>query len=744
MGDQALTSNRKHWLRYRIPVAIAIVGVLICGISTWLQWSIIQSQRELVLKEAIDNQWNAFRTEITRAEDLQQAVAAFLEVSEGASWEQFEGFAAKLPSVNFQAVSFAPHVSGAKRRAYETMLRESRIPGFGGIWESGEDRQPRVAADRSSYFPVTYLYPLTFNQRALGYDLLSEPHRQRAILLAIETGRTVRTEPIRLVQDPTRWAFLAFKAVYGPPSKNTGSDTSHPELLGIVSGVYQYESLLESAITHNGVTGHDIALFDPRRPSSPVYVHYSRGVSDDKPNLDRPMTVLAESRGARMAAANAMNDGLLALFIPFRGELTSWWRQLNVTICITLAIGLLLTAALVWNETRAQRLKIEAEKANEGKTRFLAAASHDLRQPMYALQLFAEGLHHEIGEHERAGPLIQRLNDSIDALSALLDSLLDISALETGGLSKNVEHVPVQALLRQIERLHTPVAIARGLRFSVVSSKAWIRTDPDLLLRVLENLVANALKYTESGGVVVGCRRRANALSIEVWDTGVGIPIAQQDQIFGEFFRLDHAGQRHTKGLGLGLAIVDRIARLLGHPIRVRSVPGRGSMFAADVPYGEEHQNVDRPTEVEDFMNTLRDARVIVIDDDKDIVDATRQVLERWGCIVTGFSSGADALHALGKETSKPQLLICDHELGHGEDGLSSIRSIRHLYSQSIPAILVSGNQARDLVLAAHRDGVEMLVKPIAPARLRQVMQRLLANRLSATDRKAGSEQQSA
>ena len=701
-------------------------------------------QQELDVTEAIHRRWDAFRIEVKRAEDLQDTVVAFFETSENVGREQFEAFAAKLPSVNFQAISFAAYVPAAKRAEFERRMRADSWT-VSRIWEldAGGQRQP--AAARDAYFPVTYLYPPGGNLEALGFDLVSELRRKRALFAAIETGKTVRTEPIRLVQDPEHWAFLVFKPVYVRPKRATLGDTRQPELVGIVSAVYQFRSFLDAVVRRTGIAGQHIVLFDTMQPSFPVYVHYSRAVPHEKPDLEHPLTVIASAAGARSVTVAAMQRELSGVFFP-AGVGATWWRQINATILATLVIGLLLTAALVWNHVRAYRLasrlseateelrlkKEEAEKANVAKSRFLAAASHDLRQPMHALQLFAEALHHDIGHPERAGRLILRLQDSIGAMSGMLDALLDISALEAGTLKKAVHDFPVQVLLRRLENTFAPLAVERGLRFRLVTSKAWIRSDPELLARIVENLVSNAIKYTHSGGVVVGCRRRADALSIEVWDSGVGIPAAHQTEIFQEFFQLDNPERDRSKGLGLGLAIVDRIARLLDHRIHIRSVPGRGSMFAVDVPYGDKAQNVAVPAAIQDVISRFAEVRVAVIDDENEIVDATKQVLEGWGCVVIGASSEAEMLEALRRRSVTPDFLICDYQLRDAEDGLSVIHNIRLAYGKSIPAVLISGNAAPERVRAARDSGIDLLQKPVAPARLRQAMQHLLVRRSGA------------
>jgi len=727
--------GRHHW----IAIAIAVSGTLVFVGLAWLQSSVIRMQREVDITEAIHSRWDAFRIEVRRAEDLQDTVVAFLESTQDVGREQFEAFAAKLPPVHFEAISYAARVPAAKRAQFERGMRADGWP-VSRIWERDTGGQQQEAAARDAYFPVTYLYPGAGNLAALGFDLASEPRRRRALFAAIETGKTVRTEPIRLVQSPEHWAFLVFKPVYAQPKHAASGDPGQPELVGIVSAVYQYRSFLDAVVTRTEIAGQHIALFDTMQATLPVHVHYSRAVPQERPDLEFRQKVIAAAAGAHSLSVAAMQHELTAVFLPASVD-PAWWNEINVSILATLLIGLLLTAALVWNHVRTYRLaarlgeatrelrlkKEEAEKASVAKSRFLATASHDLRQPMHALGLFVESLRAEIGGPERARHLLDRIQSSIIWLEQMFDALLDISLLDADVIEKKVRDFPVQTLLARLDTLYSRFAIERGLRFSVAASSAWIRSDPALLDRVLQNLVSNAIKYTQEGGVVLGCRRHASALSIEIWDSGPGIAREHQAEIFQEFFQIDNPERDRSKGLGLGLAITQRIASLLGHPVRLRSVPGRGSVFAIEVPYGDAAQGGAVHLAMQDAIEPFAGVRVAVIDDEPEIVEATTRLLERWGCVVLGADSEAQMLELLGRNAGAPDFLICDYRLRQGQDGLSVIRNIRAATRKNLPAVLISGDTAPEHVEKARASGIDMLRKPVAPARLRQVMRHLLS-----------------
>lgn len=373
--------------------------------------------------------------------------------------------------------------------------------------------------------------------------------------------------------------------------------------------------------------------------------------------------------------------------------------------------------------------KDEAERANRSKSRFLAAASHDLRQPIHALRLFVEILRDELAGHARAGTLLTRIQSSVESMSAMFDALLDISRLEAGVIETRLQDFPAHGLLRQLELMFAPVAAQRGLRFGVIASSAWLRSDPALLDRLLQNLVSNALKYTQTGRVLVGCRRRSNGLSIEVWDTGPGIAPEHHREIFQEFFQVEGLGREDGKGLGLGLAIVERISGLLGHPIRVRSAPGRGSMFAVEVPYGR-HATVAaapsaRPSAAPRQFGGLR---VGVIDDDATILQAMADLLVLWGCAPLCAQSVEELLDRLNGGNKRLHMLICDYRLEAGYNGIEAIERVRRSVGGRLPAILVTGDTAPDRLKEARDSGLQLLHKPVAPEHLREIMHQLLVS----------------
>jgi len=364
--------------------------------------------------------------------------------------------------------------------------------------------------------------------------------------------------------------------------------------------------------------------------------------------------------------------------------------------------------------------------ANLAKSRFLAAASHDLRQPLHALNLFVAQLRDESRPTLR-DQLIARIDAAVSAMNELFEALLDMSRLDAGVLEPNLTEFPIERLLKRIETTFTGAAREKGLRLGIVSSSAWVRSDFILLERIVLNLVSNAVRYTPYGGVVIGCRPRGNRLRINVWDSGPGIPQDQQRHIFGEFYQLGGRQPDRGAGLGLGLSIVDRLGHLLGHPVELASRPGKGSCFSISVPLlaarSPTPEALEPPATVPD---PARGRLIVVIDDDALVLDGMRGILLSWGCrVVTGASDTA-ALAQLAQEGGQPDLIISDFQLANGRTGIEAIERLRGARDAAIPAFLISGDTAPERLREASASGYQLVHKPVPPMVLRTMLNRLL------------------
>jgi two-component system, chemotaxis family, CheB/CheR fusion protein len=375
--------------------------------------------------------------------------------------------------------------------------------------------------------------------------------------------------------------------------------------------------------------------------------------------------------------------------------------------------------------------KRQAQQANAAKSRFLAGASHDLRQPLQTLALL-QGLLARTVEGERAQKMVARLDETVGAMSGMLNTLLDINQIEAGTVHAELVSFPINELFDRLKDEFTYHAKAQRLAFSVVSCGLSIRSDPRLLEQMIRNLLSNALKYTKRGKVLLGCRRRAGMLSIEIWDTGIGIPDAELQAIFEEYHQLDNAARERSRGLGLGLSIVQRLGNLLGHPVRVRSQPGKGSVFAIEVTLPLdgaalelEHQNGIDEEKVEEVHRT---GNILVIEDDPEVRELLELFFTDEGHGVATAPDGIVALELVARGTFRPDLIVADYNLPNGMDGLAVTAKLRENLHRQIPALILTGDISTvTLRYIALQDCVQ-LNKPVKLKELTQAIQRLLPN----------------
>ena len=360
----------------------------------------------------------------------------------------------------------------------------------------------------------------------------------------------------------------------------------------------------------------------------------------------------------------------------------------------------------------------QLELANLAKSRLVAAASHDLRQPLHALGLFVAQWRNtkESSEQRR---IAARVETAVGALGELLDALLDISKLDAGALVPEMASFPLDPLLKRVEATFLETARGKGIRLRVRSSREWVHSDQVMLERVLINLVSNAVRYTSRGGIVLAARRRGHNVRIEVWDSGIGIPQKEQPHIFEEFYQVA-ATRKEGGGLGLGLAIVDRLCRLLGHPLDLASVTGRGTRFTLEVPAVAPLpvENAQARPSI-DLTDPMRATRVLVIDDDPLVLDSMDGLLKGWGCSVTAAGTAAEALAVIQENGEKPGVIVCDYDLSNGETGTHVIAQLRRALGAPVPAILITGDVAQLRLLENEAEGYPLLRKPVSPMTLR-------------------------
>jgi Na+/proline symporter/signal transduction histidine kinase len=389
------------------------------------------------------------------------------------------------------------------------------------------------------------------------------------------------------------------------------------------------------------------------------------------------------------------------------------------------------TEELTRLNTELGRAKADAEQANLSKTRFLAAATHDILQPLNAARLYVTTLAERSSQADAR--LVSNIEASLDAMEEIFGALLDISRLDSGAMKAEIVSFRIEELLRQLEVEFAPLAHEKGLQLKFVSCTAVVRSDRRLLRRLLQNLVSNAVKYTPEGRVLVGCRRAASCIHIHVYDTGLGIPASEKAAIFHEFCRLDQ-GAKIARGLGLGLSIVERISRILNHKLVLESTLGRGSRFSVHVPRSDAVPLIAAPQLVPG-ADRVRFSRmtVLCLDNDTAILDGMEMLLGGWGCRVLKAVNIEEAVAAVVQAKVSLDGLLVDYHLGSG-NGIAAIRELRRRFGADLTAILITADRSPHLRQEARADDVQVMNKPLKPAALRAVLSQWRVQRASAAE----------
>ena len=374
-------------------------------------------------------------------------------------------------------------------------------------------------------------------------------------------------------------------------------------------------------------------------------------------------------------------------------------------------------------EQRVQERTRELEAANFSKSRFLAATSHDLMQPLNAAGLFASALEQKITDPELKD-LTRNISSSLQAADDLLNSLLEVSRIDSGAIKPKLQNFYIDELISALNLEFTALASSRGLKFKKVDSGQVVYSDIRLLRRILQNFLSNAIRYTARGKILLGCRIRKGYCRIEVWDTGIGVPEDKRQEIFQEFRRLKHKQFVTEEGLGLGLAIADRLARLLEHPINLRSWPGKGSVFSVDVPLAQ-HKQADPPPKAPLAVSALQLAgrAVLCVDNDPVVLEAMQALLRGWGCRVLPAMDLAGA-QAQIRQNGRPDIVLVDYQLDEGATGLELLAAINP--APRLPAIVITANNTEDVRREVEKEGYRFLAKPVKPASLRALVSSLL------------------
>jgi len=444
--------------------------------------------------------------------------------------------------------------------------------------------------------------------------------------------------------------------------------------------------------------------------------------------LDKPFALVL-GRGERIieVRSNAMPDkGIVATFtdITQRVAADRALKQANETLEQRVAER---TAELTRVNHELGEARASADEANLGKTRFFAAAGHDILQPLNAARLYSSALVERIGQSESSA-IVRNIDSALESVESILGAVLDISRLDTGAMRPRLASVPLADLLERIQTDFAPIAREKNLKLVVMPTSLRVRSDPNLLRRLVQNLVSNAIKYTISGKVLVGARRRGNQVVIQVMDSGIGIPPSKFRTVFKEFARLDE-GAKTASGLGLGLSIVDRIARVLSHPVELHSTHGKGTDFRIVMP-----RDASRPAEVktaeapaERSTQSLKGMKILCIDNEPHILEGMQLLIGGWGCAVQSADSLA-AVAGLDIRLGAPDLIIADYHLDDGT-GVAAILAAREAFKCYIPGLIVTADRTLEVRAEAERHGIGIQHKPVRPAALRAYITQILAQK---------------
>jgi signal transduction histidine kinase len=654
--------------------------------------------------------------------------AAHFAGSERVTRQEWRTFVARsridlnLPGI--QGIGFAQLIPAADLRDHERAVRAEGFPEY-RVWPAGE---------RAVYTAIVYLEPFSGrNRRAFGYDMFADPLRREAMTRARDLDVAALSGKVLLVQETDediQAGTLMYVPLYRPNMPATTAAERQAALVGWVYSPYRMDDLMASILddwdlheTHRvRLAIYDGAGIGPERllydchADEPLAEIPSAGQVRVPVDFNGKVWTLRVSRAAAFPAA--VTDPKV-LLVAGGGMVTS----------LLLAALMQALSQARWQAAQLAARTRESEFASEARSRFLRAASHDLRQPMQALGLFVAQLHDRIPDPETRR-LAAQAQAAATAMQELLDAILDISRLDAGLVSPAMADFPVNHLFQRLDTAFAPTAVDKGLRWRIVPCRAWVRSDLILVERILLNLIANAIRYTERGGILVGCRRRGDQVRIAVYDTGIGIPVALQRTIFQEFYQIPHPTpdptQDRRQGLGLGLAIASRLARLLGGHIQVTSRPGRGSRFAIDLPRGQPTVQPG-PAPRLDRTTILAGALILIVDDDALVLEALRGLLEHWHCAVLTATAADAALATIEAADRLPDVILCDYQLRGETTGLELIQRLRVAAGLPIPGALLSGDTSPESLRRIRDSGLPLLSKPVAATRLRALLTHLLA-----------------
>lgn len=779
--EQAWKPRRR---KVTIPL-IACLAAITALFGALQQWE--ARQLEKALAQDADVLARDLTHELERhlmiAKTVANLYAASPEVSDSVAREFLQSAFEQIADA--RAIFWAPRVTLPTREVYEQEVRGEGLADY-QIRELDVDGRLVRAGERAEYFPVHAIEPREQNERALGFDLASDEASKLALTSARDSGMQAVTPAIRWVQEEgPQDAFLLLTPVYANASPQTMPGERRARFLGFVAAVFRVTDVVGAAFHGISERQFYFRLFDRAPTEEKTLLYSSAGAEKYAKENNRTGYMTRIQFGGHSWDAEFIPSA--AYIVDQRGW-AGWYRYalLVGSLLVISLIGTLLliftgrerhislitdAVARVGRGDRAVRIAIfrhsplralekginemaakieenqgqlerrvaqataelrakkeESEAATLAKSRVLAYASHDLREPLHALELFVSHLKRLPLNYETA-KIVSNVDTCVGTLGELLDGLLDLHRLDSGLIKPTPQAVRVSELWEWLQRAFSETAAAKQLELRFRPSPLWLMTDAQLLHRILLNLASNAIHYTRTGGVLIACRRAGKHARLQVWDTGSGISLEHRQEIFKEFIQLDNPERDRTKGLGLGLTIVERAARVLGHRLSLRSVPGRGSCFTLEVPITDAVASAAVTAEAAILADNFSFAGVtaLVVEDDLLARRALVDLLRSWHCVVVEAGSADNARRLLASDC-RPDVIASDFRLPNGQSGIDLVVQARATLGSKVAAFIISGDTHADVMAAAKAAELPLLHKPVQAARLRRVLQLLLQN----------------
>jgi two-component system, sensor histidine kinase len=716
-----------------------VLPLVVLALATVVSWAIWDRERRDIERELqaefdtrVRETVGLFRERMLAYEQALHATSGLFASSAKVERGDFQAFVASLrieTHPGLLGMGYSLRVPAGERQRHERVVRSQGFPAY-AISPAGE---------RKELTSALYFEPSGSSLLAtLGTDYYAEPSRRHAMDTARDTASIAISNKIKLPEEDAekvQAGYRMYLPVYGggkPPATVEGRRAA---LTGWIYAAFSMDGLMSNILGE--------------RPNIAVEV-YDGGIGQGDEQLEDTLSdrVGGESAVKLQFASQRVEVGgyswiVTAQSLPnFATPLATSKLQLVARVGAAASILLALLAwALLRRRIRMVRAdeelraaKESAEAASRAKSQFLAAASHDLRQPVQALGLFTAALQAMARRPQLPGEevaqVVSRLQLALQGLGRLLNGLFDLSGLESGTVTVANRPVEVASVLAELQNAFAGPAADKGLGFKVVAPRGlWLGTDPVILSRVLSNLVANALRYTARGRILVGCRRRAGSqVEIQVLDTGIGIAPQEQARIFGEFYQVANVSRERERGMGLGLAIAQRSAQLLGATIHVRSTPKRGSVFSLTLPLAAPPVPARANGEAAKPSARLR-GPVLVIDDDPQLTQAMQKLLAEWGYEALTAESATAALAAAARVGQHGQLglILADHQLAGERSGIDAIRAVAHEMGEDIPAVIVTGDTSARATAQAKLHGYPVLHKPVDPDLLRGLIEKVAA-----------------